>query len=87
MINFFFPNEKNAFEGLARISELAREKSYPNTMLGPFEDYCLLKLGITIDGDKEVELAEKFEEWITEKKYIYEKKEELGVEFYKERQW
>jgi len=87
MINYIFAEEVELFDSFLVLLKMVRSEDYPATMVGPFEDYVLAQLGIIIDGEKEVELAERFEKYITEKGYVFDKKEDIGAKFYEVRAW
>ena len=87
MINFRLKNEKQLFGSFADLMDLVRDGDFAGCQIGPFEDFCLLKLGIIIDGRSEVRLAEAFEKVLKRLKYLYERNDTLGEEFYLVREY
>ena len=63
------------------------KKTYPNTMVGPYEDLTLEALGIIIDGSKEKALADDFEKILKRKGRKYERIDQIGILFYEAREY
>jgi len=87
MINFIIPDEKELFKGMLILSNLVKGETYKDTMIGPFEDFCLIHFGIIIDGKEEEKLANDFEKRLKRVKYGYERDDQLGLKFYESRDW
>jgi len=86
MTRFRIDTEKNTFRAMLVLTNLVRKKSFPNTMIGPFEDYVVLSEGIIIDGDKEPQLSRAFGRELKRRRIKFNRTTEEG-NYYKVRDW
>jgi len=87
MITFKFKSPRDSHIGLDAITGLVRDKAYKDTMIGPYDAYSLITFGVIIDGEEEEKLAEAFKEKLDGGKIFYDRVDELGKTFYKDRRW
>lgn len=86
MIRFKINNEEQLFKSFLDLNEMIREGDYgKSVMIGSYNDFVLVKLGVIIDGKGEKALAEDFEEYLRKKDFRYERINQFGVLFHSER--
>jgi len=85
MITFKITGTRSTYRAFAELHDLVRRRDYKDAMIGPYEDFSLLDIGIIVDGGDEVALANDFEEVLKEKNFLYKRTDEVGVKFYKDR--
>ena len=85
MITFKIIGTRSTYRAFAELHDLVRRRDYTKAMIGPYEDFSLLDIGIIIDGDEEVKLSDAFEELLREKNFLFKRTDEVGVLFYKDR--
>ncbi len=86
MITFKISDENQQRVALILLQDIIfyGRKTY-DVMVGPYEDFTLVELGIIIDGKDEKKLAEDFGEVLKEKGYVFERTDQIGLQFYEAR--
>jgi len=86
MITFKINDEKELFKFFLDLNDMVRAGDYNKAvMLGPYNDYCMVKSGIIIDGLGEKQLANDFEELLKKDEVVYKRVNQYGVLWYEER--
>ena len=87
MITIKISGDRQTYRAFAELHDLARRRKLGAVMIGPYEDFTLLATGIIIDGADEVTLAEAFDEVLKQKDFVFKRKDDLGILFYKDRSY
>ena len=87
MVTFKFKVIKDIHRAFIELLDMIRAHTdkYVDAQVGPFNNNAREYLGIIIDGPDEQEVSDDFENIIKEKKWEFERFNDYGVLFYKDR--
>jgi len=85
MVRFKIADEKELYKQFLNLNDMVRAGNYPKTMIGSYNDFALKKLGIVIDGKKEKQLAADFQEVLEVNDVAFERINQFGVLFFRDR--
>jgi len=89
MVKFQFEKNPELFQSMVDLMDLIRKRpnKYPNTHIGPFEDFALVYLGIIIDGKEQKKLSDDFERILLKKEVTYARGNKYSIRFFENRDY